>query len=309
MKNKISLLYFGHGLNGYYGIQRLMRGELKDKIAVKLVVVSDRNRKRAEQVKSLALDYGLRVYSGAINSADLLKEINAAKVDLGVIMNFDQKIPKKIINAIPNGIWNVHPSDLPKYRGGLPLEYMIVNGDDFRVTVHRITQNFDDGNIIYKSPLINVWDMDIDELYYFSSKQAAIALEKALILFMDGNYVERAQNNTGVSYAKPSELHGLLRINWKTDDGERIFRKILAGGLKKGAVSGIQIGGEEKLFSIADANFIVRSDSDNQPGKVSVVGDARYAVSVNGGMLCFSGTNPEIIHALNRAKSKRVILA
>ena len=29
---KIKLVYFGHGLAGYYGIQRLMRGDLKDRI-------------------------------------------------------------------------------------------------------------------------------------------------------------------------------------------------------------------------------------------------------------------------------------
>ena len=89
---KLSLIYFGHGLTGYYGIQKLMRGKLREKIKINLVVVSYKNPQKADCVRGIASDYGLEVCSDQINSEEFLKKIRSYSPDLGVIMNFDQKI-------------------------------------------------------------------------------------------------------------------------------------------------------------------------------------------------------------------------
>src|SRR3989338_7874917 len=148
---KTALVYFGHGLSGYYGIQRLMHGELREKVAINLVVVSDcsgntrgsafstENREKAALVRNAALDYGIEVYSGRIGSeSDESKKVKNIinSNDLGIVMNFDKKITKRVFD-IP--LWNIHPSDLPKYRGGAPLEHIIVNDDFLRITVHELT--------------------------------------------------------------------------------------------------------------------------------------------------------------------------
>ena len=74
---KLSLIYFGHGLTGYYGIQKLMRGELREKIQINLVVVSYKNPQKADCVRSIASDYGLEVCSDQINSEEFLKKIRS----------------------------------------------------------------------------------------------------------------------------------------------------------------------------------------------------------------------------------------
>lgn len=312
MKN---IIYFGHGLAGYYGLTRLMRGELKNEIDIKLVITSNNGGEKAELVNNLAKEYDLNVFFEKMSSPELLEMISKCNPDLGVVMNFDQRIPTEVVDSIPSGIWNVHPSDLPKHRGGAPLEYMIVNGDDLRISVHEVQEKFDSGNVIYKSQSIPIWDMDIDELYFFSSKQSALALEESLKLFISGDYNATPQDNSSVSYAKPSGLKKLLRINWQKDDGELIYRKVLAGGVNRGAVSGVKLDSELILFGITEANFYPGKNNPENYGKISHPLTGGYHVDVIGGKLHFSDVNckindkvSDVIYALNKASSEGLTL-
>ncbi|CAG5118427.1 unnamed protein product [Candidula unifasciata] len=49
--------------------------------------------------------------------------------DVGVLASFGHLIPKRIVEAFPYGILNVHPSLLPRWRGAAPLHHTILNGD------------------------------------------------------------------------------------------------------------------------------------------------------------------------------------
>ena len=48
-----------------------------------------------------------------------------------------------------NGIWNIHPGELPKYRGRHPITHAMLNGDRFiTVTIHQVNEKIDQGNLI-----------------------------------------------------------------------------------------------------------------------------------------------------------------
>ena len=48
--------------------------------------------------------------------------------DLGVICSFGYMIPQIIISKFKKGMIVMHPSLLPKYRGGSPIFHAIANG-------------------------------------------------------------------------------------------------------------------------------------------------------------------------------------
>jgi methionyl-tRNA formyltransferase len=48
--------------------------------------------------------------------------------DFGVVCSFGYMIPQKIINRFKKGMIVIHPSLLPKYRGGSPIFHAIANG-------------------------------------------------------------------------------------------------------------------------------------------------------------------------------------
>lgn len=58
-------------------------------------------------------------------------------------------LPTDILNAIPHGAYNIHPSLLPKYRGMNPWNEIFANHETKSgITLHKITREVDSGTII-----------------------------------------------------------------------------------------------------------------------------------------------------------------
>lgn len=77
---------------------------------------------------------------------DYLKSLN---LDAAVVASFNYKIPKVLLDIPKAGFINIHPSLLPKYRGGNPYSSVIINGEtETGVTLHFMDEGFDTGDII-----------------------------------------------------------------------------------------------------------------------------------------------------------------
>lgn len=83
---------------------------------------------------------------------DKLKEryedILALEPDLILTCAYGQLIPEVVLQCPRLGCINVHPSLLPKYRGGAPMHYPILNGDhETGVSLMEMTQAMDAGRV------------------------------------------------------------------------------------------------------------------------------------------------------------------
>lgn len=84
-----------------------------------------------------------------LDEPQLIDTIKKLDVDAAVVCSFNYKIPKVLLNATKDGFINVHPSMLPKYRGGNPYSRVIMNGEtETGVTIHFMNESFDTGDII-----------------------------------------------------------------------------------------------------------------------------------------------------------------
>lgn len=84
-----------------------------------------------------------------LDEEQLINKIKALDVDVAVVCSFNYKIPKVLMNAVKDGFINVHPSMLPKYRGGNPYSRVLMNGEtETGVTIHFMDESFDTGDII-----------------------------------------------------------------------------------------------------------------------------------------------------------------
>ena len=84
-----------------------------------------------------------------LDEPELIQKIQELDVDAAVVCSFNYKIPKVLLNATKDGFINVHPSMLPKYRGGNPYSRVIMNGEtETGVTIHFMDEGFDTGDII-----------------------------------------------------------------------------------------------------------------------------------------------------------------
>ena len=84
-----------------------------------------------------------------LDDPQLIETIKNLDIDAAVVCSFNYKIPKVLIESTKDGFINVHPSMLPKYRGGNPYSRVIMNGEtETGVTVHFMDESFDTGDII-----------------------------------------------------------------------------------------------------------------------------------------------------------------
>ncbi len=98
-----------------------------------VVTQPDRRRGRsgaaeATAVKRCALELGLAVRTPA-RSVEVVDEIEALTVDIGVVVAFGQLLPVALLGVPRHGFVNVHFSLLPRWRGAAPVERAILAGD------------------------------------------------------------------------------------------------------------------------------------------------------------------------------------
>ena len=101
-------------------------------------------------VKELAEQYNIEVLQPAklSKSPEMEKSINL-QPDLMITAAYGQFLPTKLLAAAKIAAINVHGSLLPKYRGGAPIQYSIINGDkETGVSIMYMVKKMDAGDII-----------------------------------------------------------------------------------------------------------------------------------------------------------------
>ena len=84
-----------------------------------------------------------------LDEPQLIETVRKLDIDAAVVCSFNYKIPKILLESPKDGFINVHPSMLPKYRGGNPYSRVIMNGEtETGVTIHFMDEGFDTGDII-----------------------------------------------------------------------------------------------------------------------------------------------------------------
>ncbi|WP_039832049.1 methionyl-tRNA formyltransferase [Nocardiopsis valliformis] len=83
------------------------------------------------------------------NIEGLALSLESYRPDLLIVFGFAWKLPRSVLDIPRHGAINIHVSMLPKYRGPAPLLWAIRNGDPTGgITVHRMDEGFDTGNVL-----------------------------------------------------------------------------------------------------------------------------------------------------------------
>jgi methionyl-tRNA formyltransferase len=103
-------------------------------------------------VKEAALRLGLPVQQPErVRVPEVVARLAAMAPHAMVVVGYGQIIPQAILDIAPHGIFNVHASLLPKYRGAAPIQWAIANGETRTgVTVMKIDAGLDTGDMLLK---------------------------------------------------------------------------------------------------------------------------------------------------------------
>jgi methionyl-tRNA formyltransferase len=101
-------------------------------------------------VKQAALELGLPVWQPAsLGNRKVPDFLLGQALDVIVVAAYAKLLPPAVLAAPRFGCKNIHASLLPKYRGGAPVHWAIVNGEqETGVTIMQMAQGLDTGDII-----------------------------------------------------------------------------------------------------------------------------------------------------------------
>lgn len=101
-------------------------------------------------VKELAEQYNIEVLQPAkLSKSPEMEKIINLQPDLMITAAYGQFLPTKLLAAAKIAAINVHGSLLPKYRGGAPIQYSIINGDkETGISIMYMVKKMDAGDII-----------------------------------------------------------------------------------------------------------------------------------------------------------------
>lgn len=137
-----------------------------------------------------------------LNNIYILREILKKKVDLIIIFKYGLYIPKEYINISKFGIVNLHPSNLPNWKGGNPIYQCLLIGENkVDVSCFKINSKLDSGKIILAKVMRFNKIVSEKELY----KNVEYIIKKILFYFIELVAIKSRiifQNKVGISYIK-----------------------------------------------------------------------------------------------------------
>ncbi len=239
------------------------------------------NRKKLEAcaVKKLAEQLGLPVFQFEKVSRDGVEQLKSLNADIFVTAAYGQILSQEVLDIAKYGVYNVHGSLLPKYRGAAPVQFALINGEqNTGVTIMKTALSMDSGDIAHQV-VVEIEESDNSQTIL---DKLAVAGANALLDVLD-----KMQNNTLVLTAQDEEkatfcskiTTEMSKIDWNKSNVE-IFN--LIRGLNPNPVAITTLEGVN--FKIYDSRP-VDCDVEAQNGEVVECSKASLTVKCGKGAL------------------------
>lgn len=154
---------------------------------------------------------------GKLTAESYLEHLNRWSPDLLLVLGWYYMIPKKVRDVARYGCMGIHASLLPKYRGGAPIPWVIINGEkETGVSLFCLEDGVDSGDIVAQVRF-PITESDTCATVYEKATQASIdALKDSLPKIADGSATFTPQDESEATHfpqRKPED--GLIDWSWE----------------------------------------------------------------------------------------------
>lgn len=145
--------------------------------------------------------------------ASFIEQARAYAPDLIVAAYFPQIFPQSLLDIPRLGAVNVHPGDLPRYRGTFAIPWTILNGEkEVTATLHYIDAGIDSGDVLAKKRSPVKPDETGFELYVRASHLCAGLLKEKFDALAAGKLKRVKQSGYGSYHGK---LEKRAQLDWQ----------------------------------------------------------------------------------------------
>ena len=188
-------------------------------IDVPLVVTHDDNPAELiwfDSVARLAADHCLQTIApDDPNAPAIVDRVRALRPDFLFSFYYRHMLKPPLLASAGGGALNMHGSLFPKYRGRVPVNWAVINGEtETGATLHYMTEKPDAGDIVDQLAVPILPDDTALEVFRKVTVAAEITLHRSLPALLDGTAPRLPQNLAGGNYCggrKPEDG----RIDWR----------------------------------------------------------------------------------------------
>ena len=231
---------------------------------------------------------GLNVINVEKFDDEIIKEIRGLNPLFFVIVDYGKIVPQKLLDIPPKGAINVHPSELPKYRGASPLQTAILNGEkETAFSIMLIDAELDHGPVLAQKKATILPDDTYGSLYKRLSEDYPEFLLQTLKKYLSGKIKPQPQDDSRATFTKLLRRED-GRIDWNKS-AEEIERMVRAYNPWPGTFF---------VFNQKNIKLISSSvEHENYPnkkiGEVFKTPNKRLAAKCNSGILILNQVQPE----------------
>ena len=205
----------------------------------------------------------IKIKVNYVRSKKKLLGIKFSNSNLGISFGFGIIFNKKFIKRYKEGIWNIHPGDLPGYRGRHPITAAFLNNEKkIGTSIHIINEKIDQGFLLakyfvkrnYQDDEISIKKKIFKDLNKYLKKAQKNFENKKIIKILKGRYYRPFYNgidikdSSKVDYiyiynaVKAQKCFGGIRVNgirykdamfYKKKNINNLNKVIICKGLKK----------------------------------------------------------------------------
>lgn len=257
----------------------VLKGLVEKGYEVKAVVTQpDKKVGRKQKItktpaKIAAEELDIPVYQPVkLSGSSELDELIAMNADFIVTAAYGQFLPTKFLNSAKIAAVNVHGSLLPKYRGGAPIQYSLINGDkETGITIMEMVKKMDAGDIYAQKAIEIEPDDTAGSLFEKLSYLGRDLLLETLPKISDGSVQKVTQNEEEVVFS-PNITKNQERITSKMTAQEA---NNLLRGLNPDPGAYMMVNG--KRFKVWKAE-VADESTDLEAGSL-VENKGRFAIS------------------------------
>lgn len=206
--------------------------------------------------------------------------------DLIVTAAYGQLLPQKILQAPSLGCINIHASLLPKYRGGAPIHWAIIHGEEKTgITIMYMVQALDAGDMLVQKELPIRKTDHVGILHDRLSELGANLLKESLPSLIQGHLQATPQDEQQATYA-PNLTREDEMIDW-SQSATQIYNRVR--GLHPWPVASTVWRGKPMKIWWVEEKWV---DHQNQPGTILGVESEGILVAAGSGAVMIKELQP-----------------
>ena len=239
---------------------------------------------RMTPVKEVALAHDLPIYQPEkLSGSEEMAQLMALGADGIVTAAYGQFLPSKLLDSMDFAV-NVHASLLPKYRGGAPIHYAIINGDaEAGVTIMEMVKEMDAGDMIAARSLPILDEDNVGTLFEKLAVLGRDLLLDTLPAYLAGEIKPSPQDPSLVTFS-PNISPEEEVLDW-TKTNRQVFNQIR--GMNPWPVAHTLLNGQR--FKVYEAELC---EGNGNPGEVIGLSKKELLVAAGEGALSLKVVQP-----------------